>query len=319
MAGHSVGELAAATVAGVFDLPTAIKVVSLRARLMTDAPGGAMVAVAASADDLAAHLTDDVDLAAVNDPGSCVVAGPEDAILAFSDRVAAQGILARRVRSSHAGHSRSMDAVLAPFAEYLATVTLHPPRIPMLSNITGTWMTDEEATDPGRWARHIRSTVRFADELQVLLGDDHRVLVEVGPGGSLTGSAVRLPEWSDTHRAVRPMRHPLQSRDDRDAFLLGLGQLWSAGIDVDWTAVHGEQARRVTLPGYAFARQRHWVEPAATFAGSATAAVQNGTAATPSPETTTPAGRRRGSPRADAGDPAGHLVAVPGCRVGQAE
>lgn len=282
VAGHSVGELAAATVAGVFDLPTAIKVVSLRAQLMTDAPGGAMVAVAASADDLAALLTDDVDLAAVNDPGSCVVAGPEEAILAFSDRVAAQGILARRVRSSHAGHSRSMDGVLAPFAEYLATVTLHPPRIPMLSNITGTWMTDEEATDPGRWARHIRSTVRFADELQVLLGDDHRVLVEVGPGGSLTGSAVRLPEWSDTHRAVRPMRHPLQSRDDRDAFLLGLGQLWSAGIDVDWTAVHGEQARRVTLPGYAFARQRHWVEPAATFARSADTAVQNDMAATQS-------------------------------------
>ena len=90
-------------------------------------------------------------------------------------------------------HSQSMDAVLAPFAEYLSTVTLHAPRIPMLSNITGTWMTDEEATDPNRWAQHIRSTVRFADELSELLGDRHRVLVEVGPGGSLTGSAVRLP------------------------------------------------------------------------------------------------------------------------------
>jgi phthiocerol/phenolphthiocerol synthesis type-I polyketide synthase E len=281
LAGHSVGELAAATVAGVFDLPTAIKVVSLRARLMQGAPGGAMVAVAASPDDIADYLTDDVDLAAVNDPGSCVVAGTEEAILAFSDRVAAQGILARRVRSSHAGHSRSMDAVLAPFAEFLATVTLHPPRIPMLSNITGTWMTDEEATDPGRWARHIRSTVRFADEVQVLLGNTHRVLVEVGPGGSLTGSAVRLPEWSDTHRAIRPMRHPLQSRDDRDAFLLGLGQLWSAGVDVDWAVMHGDQARRVTLPGYAFARQRHWVDPATTFVRSTEApAAQNGTAGT---------------------------------------
>jgi phthiocerol/phenolphthiocerol synthesis type-I polyketide synthase E len=248
---------------------------------MQGAPGGAMVAVAASPDDIADYLTDDVDLAAVNDPGSCVVAGTEEAILAFSDRVAAQGILARRVRSSHAGHSRSMDAVLAPFAEFLATVTLHPPRIPMLSNITGTWMTDEEATDPGRWARHIRSTVRFADEVQVLLGNTHRVLVEVGPGGSLTGSAVRLPEWSDTHRAIRPMRHPLQSRDDRDAFLLGLGQLWSAGVDVDWAVMHGDQARRVTLPGYAFARQRHWVDPATTFVRSAEApAARNGTAAT---------------------------------------
>ena len=101
------------------------------------------------------------------------------------------------------------------------------------------------------------------------------MLVEVGPGGSLTGSAVRLPGWSDTHRAVRLMRHPLQSRNDRDAFLLGLGQLWSAGVDVDWTARHGDQVNRVTLPGYAFARQRHWIEPAA-FVRSADASTPIG-------------------------------------------
>ena len=131
----------------------------------------------------------------------------------------------------------------------------------MLSNVTGTWMTDEEATDPNRWARHIRSTVRFADEVQALLADTHRVLVEVGPGGSLTGSALRMPGWSDTHRAVRLMRHPVQTRDDRDAFLLALGQLWSTGVDVDWARLYGEHPRRVTLPGYSFARQRHWIEP----------------------------------------------------------
>jgi phthiocerol/phenolphthiocerol synthesis type-I polyketide synthase E len=280
LAGHSIGEIVAATVAGVFDLAAAIKVVSVRARLMHAAPAGAMVAVASSPDDIAVHMTADVDLAAINELGSCVVAGPEEAIRAFTDRLAAAGILARRVRTSHGFHSQSMDAVLAPFAEYLSTLTLHAPRIPMLSNVTGTWMTDGEATDPNRWARHIRSTVRFADELQALLGDTHRVLVEVGPGGSLTGSAVRLPGWSETHRAVRLMRHPLQSRDDRDAFLLGLGQLWSAGVDVDWTVLQGDQARRVTLPGYAFARQRHWIEPAATVVRSADASAQNGAAAT---------------------------------------
>ncbi len=261
LAGHSIGELVAATVADVFDLPTALKVVALRARLMHAAPGGAMVAVAATPGNIRAHLGDDVDVAAINDRGSCVVGGSEDGIAALTDHLAAQGILARRVRTSHAFHSQSMDEVLPRFAEYLASVTLHEPTIPMLSNITGTWMTAAEATDPERWARHIRSTVRFADEVQVLLGDPHRVLVEVGPGGSLTGSAVRLPAWGDTHRAVRLMRHPLQSRDDRDAFLLALGELWSAGVDVDWTALHGEQAHRVTLPGYPFAHQRHWIEP----------------------------------------------------------
>ena len=124
-----------------------------------------MVAVAASPDDIAAHLTADVDLAAINEFGSCVVAGPEQAIREVTNRLAAEGIVARRVRTSHGFHSQAMDSVLAPFAEYLSTLTLHPPRIPMLSNVTGTWMTDEEATDPGRWARQIRSTVRFADEL----------------------------------------------------------------------------------------------------------------------------------------------------------
>jgi len=264
LAGHSIGELVAATLAGVFDLESAIKAVSMRARLMHAAPAGAMVAVASSPEDIAAHMTAEVDLAAINEFGSCVVAGPEQAIADFTNRLAAAAIVVRRVRTSHGFHSQSMDSVLAPFAEYLSTLTLHAPRIPMLSNVTGTWMTDEEATDPNRWAQHIRSTVRFADEIQTLLGDTHRVLVEVGPGGSLTGSAVRMPGWSDTHRAVRLMRHPVQTRDDRDAFLLALGQLWSAGVDVDWARLYGEHPRRVTLPGYAFARQRYWIDPDTT-------------------------------------------------------
>jgi len=264
LAGHSIGELVAATVAGVFDLDSAIKAVATRARLMHTAPAGAMVAVASSPDDIAALLTADIDLAAVNEFGRCVVAGPDEAIREFTNRCAAEGIVARRVRTSHGFHSQSMDSVLAPFAEFLSTLTLRAPRIPMLSNVTGTWMTDEEATDPNRWARHIRSTVRFADEVATLLGDAHRVLVEVGPGGSLTGSALRMPGWSDTHRAIRLMRHPVQTRDDRDAFLLALGQLWSAGVDVDWEKLYGDNPRRVTLPGYAFARQRYWIDPDTT-------------------------------------------------------
>lgn len=261
LAGHSIGELVAATLAGVFDLETAIRVVSMRARLMHEAPPGAMVAVAASPDDIADHMSADIDLAAINEFGSCVVAGPVEAVRDFTSRLAAEAIVARRVRTSHGFHSQSMDTVLEPFTEFLSGLTLQAPRIPMLSNVTGTWMTDAEATDPNRWAQHIRSTVRFADNVQALLGDAHRVLVEVGPGGSLTGSAVRLPGWSETHRAVRLMRHPVQTRDDRDAFLLALGQLWAAGVEVDWTRLYGEHPQRVTLPGYAFARQRHWIEP----------------------------------------------------------
>ncbi|WP_281253270.1 type I polyketide synthase [Mycobacterium numidiamassiliense] len=260
MAGHSIGEYAAATLAGVFDLPTAIKVVAKRASLMHASAPGAMVAVALSPDDIAEHLSADVDLSAVNDPGNCVVAGSPDAIRAFTARLREHGIPARRVRTAHAFHSSAMDPVLPEFEQFLSGLQLHEPHTPLLSNITGTWMTAEQATDPATWARQIRSTVRFADELDVMLSDQHRVLVEVGPGGSLTGSAIRHPKWSGTHRGVRLMRHPVQNTDDRDAFLLGLGQLWAADVAVDWTPLTGSAPQLVTLPGYPFARERHWID-----------------------------------------------------------
>jgi phthiocerol/phenolphthiocerol synthesis type-I polyketide synthase E len=261
VAGHSIGEYAAATIAGVFDLPTAIEAVSMRARLMHDAPGGVMVAVAKPVDAITDYLTPDVDVAAVNESGSCVVAGAEDSIRAFQDRLAADGIVARRVRTSHAFHSRLMDGVVPEFERFLSNLTLREPRIPILSNITGTWMSAREATDPAMWAHQIRATVRFANELDVLLADPSRILVEVGPGGTLTASATRHGRWSDGHRAVRLMRHPVQNRSDHDTFLLALGQLWAAGVEVDWAPLaRGHRPRRVTLPGYPFERQRHWVD-----------------------------------------------------------
>ena len=278
LAGHSIGEYVAATLAGVFDLETAIKVVAMRARLLHASPAGAMVAVALGPDAVAEHLVPGVDIAVVNDPGSCVVAGPDEAVRVFTQRLGEHGILARRVRVSHAAHSSSMDAVVPEFEAFLSGVKLHEPHTPLLSNVTGTWMSAEEATDPARWARQIRATVRFSDELDAMLTDPNRILVELGPGGSLTGSAVRQPKWSSGHRAVRLMRHPVQNMDDRDAFLLALGQLWSAGVRVDWSPLTGpsEQAgpRLVSLPGYPFAHQRHWVEPSTTVRNGAAAAAR---------------------------------------------
>jgi phthiocerol/phenolphthiocerol synthesis type-I polyketide synthase E len=261
LAGHSIGEYAAAAIAGVFDLETAVKTVSMRARLMNAAPRGVMVAVALSPDAVAEYLSADVDLATVNEPGGCVVAGSEEGIRAFESRLAEAGITARRVRTSHAFHSRLMEPVLPEFTGFLSRLTLREPQIPLLSNLTGTWLAAREATDPATWARQIRATVRFSDELGALLADPNRVFVEVGPGGTLTASAMRHPKWSEGHRAVRLMRHQAQNRNDRDAFLLALGQLWSAGVDVDWAPRNGDRhPRLVSLPGYPFERQRHWVD-----------------------------------------------------------
>ncbi|WP_123029267.1 type I polyketide synthase [Mycolicibacterium stellerae] len=264
LAGHSIGEYVAATMAGVFDLPTAIRVVATRARLMHGSAAGAMVAVPLSPDAVAEHLSPGLDIATVNDPGSSVVAGSPQDILKFQNQLKRQGIVARRVRTAHAFHSYLMDPVVPEFADFLSQVELNAPHTPLLSNVTGSWMTDDEARDPAMWARQIRATVKFADELDVMLANPSRVLVEVGPGGTLTGSAIRHPQWSARHRAVRLMRHQVQNRSDRDVFLLALGQLWSAGVEVDWSRLSSGQPRRVSLPGYPFARQKHWVEPRTT-------------------------------------------------------
>ena len=297
LAGHSIGEYVAGTIAGVFDIETAIKVVSMRARLMHAAPRGVMVAVALSPDALAEHLGGDVDIAAINEPGGCVVAGSEESIRQFSDRMTEKGIVARRVRTSHAFHSRLMDSMIPEFTGFLSRQTLREPQIPLLSNVTGTWLAPSEATNPATWARQVRSTVRFADEVDVLLGDPNRVLVEVGPGGTLTASATRHPRWSAGHRAVRLMRHHAQNRDDHDAFLLALGQLWSAGVEVDWAPLRGGQpGHLVTLPGYSFERQRHWIEHRATSGWVGDAAASNGTAAPAGAAEAAPAAKNGQSP-----------------------
>lgn len=262
--GYSTGEYIAATLAGVFDLQTAVKTVALRARLMHESPPGAMVAVALSPADVAQHLVPGAEVSAVNDPGNCVVAGPKDAVRAFTQRLGEQGIPVRRVRATHAFHTSQMDGMLGEFREFLAGQQLKAPQTRLLSNLTGTWLTDEQATDPDTWTRQISSTIRFADELDAVLSAPNRILVEVGPGGSLTGSAIRHPRWSSGNRSIRLMRHPIQQADDRDTFLRALGELWSAGVGVDWSPRHPVAPRLVSLPGYPFERQRHWIEPKPT-------------------------------------------------------
>src|SRR6202012_1119602 len=261
LAGHSIGEYVAGTIAGVLDIETAIKVVSMRARLMHAAPRGVMVAVALSPEAVGEYLDGEVDIAAINEPGGCVVAGSEEGIRQFSERLTEKSVVARRVRTSHAFHSRLMDSMIPEFTGFLSRQTLREPQIPLLSNVTGTWLAASEATNPSTCARQGRSPGRFSDKVDVLLGEPNRILVEVGPGGTLTSSASRPPRWSTGHRAVRLMRHHAQNRDDRDAFLLALGQLWSAGVDVDWSPLRGgPSGKLVTLPGYTFERQRHWIE-----------------------------------------------------------
>lgn len=261
--GHSVGEYVAATIAGVFSVEEALSLVAARGRLLQRLPGGVMLAVPLSEAEVSPLLGSDLSLAAVNEPSSCVVSGGAAAVAAFEQRLASEGISGRYLQTSHAFHSRMMEPALAPFAERLKQIRLTPPQTPFISNLTGTWITDAEATDPDYWVRHLRQTVRFADGLTELLADGKSILLEVGPGRTLSQLAKRHPGLQGGRPALSSLRHPQEQQSDVTFLLNTLGQLWLSGVGVDWAAFNRHaRRRRVSLPTYAFDRQRYWIEPA---------------------------------------------------------
>jgi non-ribosomal peptide synthase protein (TIGR01720 family) len=265
MIGHSIGEYVAACLAGVFSLDDALMLVARRGQLIQQLPGGAMLAVLLPEQELLPLLGQDLDLAAVNSPSQCVVAGPEAAIARLEARLMAREIQARRLHTSHAFHSRMMDGAVADFAAVVRQIQLNPPRIPYLSNVTGTWISAADATDPEYWARHLRSTVRFAAGIGELLRQPRAVLLEVGPGRSLSTAIKRHPARGEQHLVHTTLRHSQDQQADSALLLTTLGQLWLAGVPIDWDAFYAaadvvERRRRVPLPTYPFERQRYWVE-----------------------------------------------------------
>ena len=265
MLGHSIGEYVAACIAGVFSLEDALAVVAVRGRLMSQMPPGAMLGVPLPEAEVLPLLGEELSLAAVNRPAVSVVSGPVEAIDELAERLAERGFTCRRLHTSHAFHSRMMDPVLQPFIEQIKRVRLEPPRLPFLSNVTGTWIRAEEATDPAYWARQLRQAVRFADGVAHLLAEPHRILVEVGPGNTLSTLARQQPAAAPSHAMIASLRHPKQSDADPVFLLNALARFWLAGGEVDWTGYWshgaGERRRRVALPSYPFERRRYWVDP----------------------------------------------------------
>jgi amino acid adenylation domain-containing protein len=262
--GHSLGEYVAATVAGVFELPDALRIVAVRARLIQSLPEGAMLTVMLSEQELQPYLSRDLALAAVNSPLVCVVAGSHAAIDELERRLYDDGIGCRRLSTSHAFHSHLMEPILERFIALLRGVALHPPAIPFVSNVTGTWISAEEATDPRYWARHLRQTVRFADGVRLLWSEPGRILIEVGPGQSLSSMARQQPKQrkTDQRLALPTLRAATEPTPDRAILLTTIGKLWLAGAPIDWAALYRDQRRlRVALPTYPFERQRFWIDP----------------------------------------------------------
>ncbi|MFG2774977.1 type I polyketide synthase [Streptomyces sp. NPDC048350] len=280
LVGHSVGELAAAHVAGVLSLDDACTLVAARGRLMQALPaGGAMLAVQTS--EGALELPDGVDLAAVNGPASVTVSGDADAIAALEERLRSQGVRAKRLTVSHAFHSHLMEPMLDDFAAVARSLTYHPPTLPVVSTLTGGPVNADTLCDPRYWVRQVRETVRFADAVSWTHDHGAGVFLELGPGGTLAAAARDSlsapgampggPTVAATLRAGRP---------EPETLLTALAAAHTAGAAVDWRAVFGcWGGRQVPLPTYAFQRDRYWVEP-----GTAAPADPAGTTADPAAE-----------------------------------
>jgi acyl transferase domain-containing protein/thioesterase domain-containing protein len=261
MLGHSIGEYVAASLAGVFTLKDALALVAARGRLMQDLPAGAMLAVPLPEEELTALLDREVSVAAVNAPGLCTATGTIEGIRSLEQALSEKGVQCRMLHTSHAFHSPMMEPITARFLERVGAVALHPPRIRFVSNLTGTWIRDEEATDPAYWTRHLRHTVRFSEGLGAVLAQQDAVLLEVGPGQALSTFARHHPARGADHLVVPSAGNPSRDESDADQVTLALGKMWIAGADVDFEAVHApERRRRIPMPCYPFERQRYWIE-----------------------------------------------------------
>ncbi|MFE0649510.1 SDR family NAD(P)-dependent oxidoreductase [Streptomyces sp. NPDC059534] len=259
MIGHSVGEYVAAVLAGVFTLPDAVRLVARRGALMQSLPAGAMLSVRLDDGQELGDLPDALSVACFNAPGALVVSGPAEPVDAFSRALAERGVAAGRLHTSHAFHSAMMEPILAEFAAEVVAVTRSAPAKRYLSNVTGTWVTPEQATDPAYWAEHLRRPVRFADCVATLHAEGRWALVECGPGRQLANLALtQAPE--DAAPVVTSLPAPKSAVDAATTIATAAGQLWAAGLPLD-PETFGDPGRRVPLPTYPFERQRHWAVP----------------------------------------------------------
>ena len=299
MLGHSVGEYVAACLAGVFSLEHALHLVARRAELVQQQPAGTMLAARLPAADLEPLLPIGVSIGAVNSPVVTVASGPTDLIAELESRLASRKIPAKRLATSHAFHSEMMQGVVEPFTELVRNTPRSAPSIPFVSNVTGQWISAEEALRPEYWANHVRQAVRFSEGFTELARDSSRVFIEVGPSQTLTQLARQHVRPEEGRVVVPSLGAPGES--EHGACLAAVGRLWISGASIDWRALHhGAARRRVELPTYPFDRKRFWPEsPVATPAQTAF------------PHSPVPSGPAPSTPSAPACSPAGSPPASP--------
>ncbi|GCF09960.1 non-ribosomal peptide synthetase/type I polyketide synthase [Dictyobacter arantiisoli] len=265
MIGHSIGEYVAACLAGVFSLEDALQLVTARGRLMQQLPEASMLAITLPAQELQALLTGRLSIAAINTHTQCVVAGPTVEIEGLMRQLQSREINCRLLHTSHAFHSILVEPIVDEYVALVRSIQLHSPQRPYISNVTGTWISAEEATDPDYWGLHIRQPVLFAAGIEKILQADLAVLLEVGPGRTLSTFARHQSQafsGRSDYTIVPSLRRPTETLSDDEFMLTSLGRLWLAGVSIAWDEFHADElCYRVPLPAYPFERQRYWIDP----------------------------------------------------------
>lgn len=265
MLGHSIGEFVAACLAQVFSLEDTLALVAARGRMMQDVPKGGMLSVRLPEAEVRKRLTPQLALAAVNSPSLSVVAGSFEALEEFEQQLHREGVTSRRLVTSHAFHSAMMDPIIEPFTARVSEMRLHPPKIPYISGVTGTWITEAETTNPAYWSQHFRQTVQFSAGVGELVKNPHFILLEVGPGNVLSTLARQHGGLVLDQLIVSSLSGDFSGEGDAESLMSALGSLWLAGIEPHWAAVHaGERRQRISLPSYPFQRKRYWFKQPAT-------------------------------------------------------
>ncbi|RYG37470.1 MAG: SDR family NAD(P)-dependent oxidoreductase, partial [Burkholderiales bacterium] len=272
MMGHSIGEYVAAHLAGVFSLRDAVSLVAARGRLMQAMQPGSMAAVQLAAKDLRKRLSADVEIAAVNGPDFCTIAGPTAAIEALLVELERSGFDSRQLHTSHAFHSAMMEPALADFIAAFDGITLHSPQIPYVSNLTGAWITRDQATSAQYYAEHLRHAVQFESGIQSLTAGGAPFVLEVGPGDALATLARLNMRGARSTQVASSLSHPRRRQDDAISMREAAAQLWLSGGKLDARGLHGAERKRVPLPTYRFQRLRYSVDgPPVSFANRASA------------------------------------------------
>jgi amino acid adenylation domain-containing protein len=266
MIGHSIGEFVAATLASVFTLEDALALVAARGRMMSELPGGAMLAVKLPAEEMTKRLPPGVSLAASNAPSMCVVAGEHEAVAIVRAALENDDVFCRLLETSHAFHSEMMQPIVEPFAALVAARKRAPAKLPILSTLTTQWIKPGDMGEPSYWAQHLRSPVRFSEAIHKVLEDPDRVLLEVGPGSQTSSLARQQVSDARTAPPIATLGKSSDAEPEWTGILRAVGELWLAGVPIEWPRFWtGEERGRIALPTYSFARTRHWVDPATDY------------------------------------------------------